>query len=216
MKKLCFILVSLSLIQTAHGFKSRNAKNGAKPNEENSPANYVFEGRTATYNQSSKVAIDVVLPMNDEDPDKGYIEEAGNNGKTKCYKTFRYCRVLKDTYQRIGLPDGSMYGSVLVRGNNSTPEPEPEQKPTESISKQDSSSRPICIVVPHHFWTMLGGSFTWYGYSIYYPDTQTKSDELDLDSRGHVGISSGDAQRLIQEKINKGECDSYRFGSAED
>jgi hypothetical protein len=212
MKSLLLTILLLSQIEIAQARKYRPEKPKSDSSEA-TVANNIFEGRSGTLDQSSKNAIDITLPMYGQDPDKGLKEEAASDGIGKCIRSYRYCKVLDNTFRRMSdYNDGSVYGLVLVRGNNNAPEPDTANAPSPTAPANTA----ICIVIPHKFWTFLGGNYTWYGVSIYYPDTKTKSAEFDADPRGHVGISWDEMMGHISDLKEKGVCGSYRIGSEED
>lgn len=215
-----FLLVVLLLCQV----ELASAKNGRSTRAHPVPApktaqDVLFEGRSQSLDQASKNAIDITLPMYGKDPDEGLKEEATSDGIAKCVRVYTYCKVLDSTFRRVGNNhDGSVYGVILVRGNNKAPEPEDSDSSSGNSRINPSTSLPprgsICIFVPHSAsWIgFLDNSDTIAEIYIYYADTGKKSKSI-MDPYSH---ELDEVPGIFLNYNKKGLCESFRIEAADE
>lgn len=215
-----FLLVVLLLCQVELASAKSGRSTAAHPVPVPKTAqDILFEGRSQSLDQASKNAIDITLPMYGKDPDEGLKEEAASDGISKCVRVYTYCKVLDTTFRRVGNNyDGSVYGVILVRGNNNAPEPGESNvssgnskiNPSELVPPKGS----ICIFVPHSpgwFDFLDSSDKVYYEIYVYYADTGRKS-KSSFDPKYR---KLDEVAEIFLNYRDKGVCETYRIEDAE-
>jgi hypothetical protein len=218
MKRLLLVVLLLCQIELANAKSGRSKGTAPGPVSKTAQGN-IFEGRSQPLDPYSRVAIDITLPMHGQDPDEGLREEAVSDGISKCSRVFTYCKVIESTFRRErSNHDNSVYGVILVRGNNRAPEPvEFNGSLGNSMLTQSTPLPPkgsICIFVPHSpSWIdfLDDRDSIYYEMYIYYADTGKKSKSYIDPFYRELSEVPG----IFSNYKEKGLCESFRIEEAD-
>ncbi len=198
MFKLVFTIVVL-ISQFSTASEQKEIKNSRSPN------NNIFVGISNPIPKAGAIAIIIVGSNYDSDLEK----EAISNGKSKCYLIYNYCSALIDTFETKEKSDGSVYGTILVRGYNNLNEV--EELKQDPRNEYNSSTEKVCVFVPHKFINWFDEPQTYYGYYIYDPLSNTKSEEAPADELGKIGVSPNTINYYFKKFKSKGYCETFQI-----